>query len=152
MFRAEILSCRLPADGCFRKALSNAPVFDKTLSFGGNGNPTAAIGVGHSHCVLDGSFSDLQLKIADGDEGSLYQEHCLSRSFPTEDLDGHLAGSRVNLSVLRELIDQPDYSSFLEKLRAGPMEAIPTWIGGDFSQLTGPNDPLFILHLACVTT
>jgi tyrosinase len=106
--------------------------------------------VGQGHCVLDGSFSDLQLKIADGNPGSVYQEHCMSRAFPIDDLDGHLAGSKISIPIIRELIDQTDYSSFLSKLRAGPMTAIPEWIGGDFSGVTGPNDPLFILHLAYV--
>lgn len=82
--------------------------------------------------------------------GSIYEEHCLSRRFPADDSQGSLAGNKVGLPIIREIIDQPDYGSFLKKLRAGPIMTIPQWIGGDFNQLTGPNDPLFLLHLAYV--
>jgi hypothetical protein len=146
--KRETLDCSL--QNCGSKTLADAPVFEKTLSFGGNGNSTASYGVGKGYCVLDGSFSDLQLKFAESDKESVYSEHCLSRSFPADDLDGRRAGEKVSLPVIREIIDQPDYESFLAKLKAGPMTVIPTWIGGDSSQITAPNDPLFILHLAYV--
>jgi hypothetical protein len=99
--------------------------------------------------VPDGSFSDLQLRISDEDTtGSAPDWRCLSRGFREDDPEGREAGHKVGLPVLRELLDQPDWTSFVDKLQDGPLAAVPEWIGGDFSQLTGPNDPLFILHLA----
>jgi len=108
------------------------------------------MGRGGGRCVLDGSFSDLELKIIDGTgtQASAYSEHCLSRGFADGDKNGHLAGAELSPETIRDILDQPDFESFLAKLQAGPMTAIPGWVNGHFSQLTGPNDPLFILHLA----
>lgn len=97
---------------------------------------------------MDGSFSDLQLRVVDGLNGSAYSEHYLSRRFPDDDVHGDSAGSKVSPKIIQELLGQPDFESFWAMLKSGPMATIPAWVNGDFGQLTGPNDPLFILHLA----
>jgi hypothetical protein len=115
---------------------------------GGNGDPAAHGSVGEGHCVPDGSFSDLKLKLIDGDDGSKPKEHCISHAFDKDDIRGDVARSTVSMKAMRESIRQPEFSCFLAKLDAGPSATILQWIDGEFTQLTAPKDPFFILHLA----
>jgi len=72
----------------------------------------------------------------------------MSRAFAEDDVRGQVAVSTVSMKAVRDILRQPEFASFLAKLEAGPLTTIPKWIDGEFTQLTGSNDPLFVLHLA----
>jgi len=136
-----------------RKAgLVDHPVFAKTIGFGGNGNPTTDVGVGGGRLVVDGSFADLPYSIVDAPDGNggivSEDDVGLRRAFTAGDEMGVKVAASVSPEVIGDIIHQPDFESFLHKLQDGPMKTIPEWVNGHFTQLTGPNDPLFMLHLA----
>ncbi|TGO36555.1 hypothetical protein BHYA_0121g00160 [Botrytis hyacinthi] len=63
--------------------ITNSPLWDNGLGFGGNGNPTSEVidsrGIGQ--CVVDGSFALLSVPYI----GSKHPRHCLPHSFNTTD-------------------------------------------------------------------
>jgi len=116
--------------------------------FGGNGDKEAPASTGGGYCVTSGNFASRHLAYdyAPG-FGIQANDHCLSRGFDEDDLEGVMAGAKVQPSVIKEILAQPDYESFSQMLQAGPGTAIPEWINGEFNQYTAPNDPLYYLHL-----
>lgn len=75
------------------------------------------------------------------------KDHCLSRSFAADDPAGRQSGAAVKPSLVREILDLPDYESFSTALLGRLSDPVEDWVGGDFSQYTAPNDPLYFLHL-----
>ncbi|KAI0405660.1 putative tyrosinase [Xylaria palmicola] len=124
--------------------LTQAPVWDATEGFGGNGNVNLPSTVGHGHCVQDGPFAGLQVQYYNED----FNPHCLSRGFLTGELQDHFGAQRLNSSAMAAVLGQPDYYQFLLMLEDGPHSAIPIIVRGDFSRFTAPNDPIFFLHHA----
>ncbi|KAI1084257.1 putative tyrosinase [Whalleya microplaca] len=122
--------------------LTQAPVWNATEGFGGNGNVDLPTTVGHGHCVQDGPFAGLQVQYYNKD----WNPHCLSRGFLTGELRDHFGAQRLNSSAMATVLDEPDYYGFLLMLEDGPHSAIPITVRGDFSRFTAPNDPIFFLH------
>lgn len=115
--------------------------------FGGNGDGVTASTAGTT-CINDGNFASKHVAF-DYKPGFGIQpnDHCLARDFAQKDPEGRVAGAKVKPSVVQEILNQPDYESFSDKIQTGPGNIISEWVGGDFAQYTAPNDPLFILHL-----
>jgi tyrosinase len=117
------------------KNLTQAPVWDATQGFGGNGAVDSTVTVGHGRCVQDGPFAHLQLQYYNND----WRPHCLSRGFIPAELQEHFGAQRLNSSAMAAVMDEPDYYKFLMKLEEGPHSAIPITVRGDFSRFTAPN-------------
>ena len=52
---------------------------------------------------------------------------------------GKLGASRIQPSALEELLQEPDYFSFVLEIEDGAHAAIPIFVKGDFSKFTAPN-------------
>ncbi|XXG94400.1 hypothetical protein Hte_000655 [Hypoxylon texense] len=122
--------------------LTQAPVWDATEGFGGNGNVDLPTTVGDGRCVQDGPFAGLQVQYYNED----WNPHCLSRGFLTGELQDHFGAQRLNSSAMAAVLDEPGYYGFVLKLEDGPHSAIPITVRGDFLRFTAPNDPIFFLH------
>ncbi|KAF5871960.1 putative gmc oxidoreductase protein [Botrytis fragariae] len=121
--------------------ITNSPVWDNELGFGGNGDPNSEVidsrGIGQ--CVVDGPFALLSVPYI----GSKHSRHCLSRSFNTTDSSESL---KIKPYVLNQLMDTDDYEKFNLGLENTAHNSIPHMIRGDFSMFTAPYDPVFFLH------
>ncbi|GKT43545.1 tyrosinase ustQ [Colletotrichum spaethianum] len=118
--------------------ITNSPVFDSKLGFGGDGDPKAPEHES-AHCVTDLPFKNLRPQWY----GSMYDPHCLARSF-NEDWYAHY----MNPEALEKVMAATSYEEFFLALEMGPHDIIPLGIRGDFSSFTAPNDPIFYLHHA----
>ncbi|KAM4063785.1 tyrosinase [Hirsutella rhossiliensis] len=128
------------------ESMASSDVFSATVGFGGNGNASSKQGVDEAFCVTDGPFANLTLTFA----SSSFVDpkiHCLSRRFHDGQIEGRIAGDQAKPAVIEQILGQEDYDRFLVQLQSGPSQSISASIGGDFSQYSGPNDPLYILHL-----
>ena len=116
--------------------VTQAPVWDTVLGFGGDGDKNDLESI-HGHCVTDGPFARLQV---------LYVEkfpypHCLSRGFAQgENLTEFSAA--LEPKALKELLSTPDYATFNLGVEDGPHLSIPRSIHGDFSTVTAPAGSL----------
>lgn len=72
--------------------------------------------------------------------------HCLSRGFIDGETEGRLSGTKVSPAAVEEILNAPDYESFVIGLEKGPHNQIPNTIRGDFLLFSAPNDPIFFLH------
>lgn len=124
---------------------TNAPVWNAESGFGGDGNKSSEVTVGHGYCITDGPFAMLEAEYYDGE----YYPHCLSRNFLQGDLLAKYSG-RLQPTVVDELFEEPTYSSFFLAVEEGPHSSIPISVRGDFLKFTAPNDPVFFLHHAQV--
>ena len=112
--------------------VTQAPVWDPILGFGGDGDEKDIESI-HGHCVTDGPFARLKV---------LYVEkfpypHCLSRGFARgENLTRFSAA--LEPTALDDLLGTPDYASFNLGVEDGPHLSIPRSIHGDFSTVTAP--------------
>ncbi|KAK2025705.1 Di-copper centre-containing protein [Colletotrichum zoysiae] len=118
--------------------ITNSPIFDSKLGFGGDGDPKAPEHQ-NAHCVTDLPFKNLRPQWY----GSAYDPHCLSRSF-NEDWLAHY----MNPEALEKVMAATNYEEFYLALEMGPHDIIPLGIRGDFTAFTAPNDPIFYLHHA----
>ncbi|OHW95205.1 tyrosinase central domain containing protein [Colletotrichum incanum] len=118
--------------------ITNSPIFDSKLGFGGDGDPEAPEHKG-AHCVTDLPFKDLTPQWY----GTTYDPHCLARSF-NEDWYAHY----MNPEALEKVMAATSYEDFFLALEMGPHDIIPLGIRGDFTSFTAPNDPIFYLHHA----
>ncbi|KAF7943755.1 uncharacterized protein EAE97_005825 [Botrytis byssoidea] len=120
--------------------ITNSPVWDNELGFGGNGNPSSEVidsrGIGQ--CVVDGPFALLSVPYI----GSKHSRHCLSRSFNITDSSESL---KIKPYMLDQLMDTDDYEKFNLGLENTAHNSIPHMIRGDFSMFTAPYDPVFFL-------
>ncbi|KAI9711766.1 MAG: hypothetical protein M1820_001911 [Bogoriella megaspora] len=109
--------------------------------FGTDGNPEVGEEMLKGHCVVDGPFANLTVLYLDEKD----RPHCLSRGFNSgEDLMRY--GSMLRPSEVEGLLDDPEYKSFNLRLEDSAHIAVPRSIRGDFSMLTAPYDPVFLLH------
>jgi tyrosinase len=135
----------------------NAPVWDTTLGFGGNGHTGLGEPVLDGYCVDSGLFANTSVPFLNFEN----TPHCLARGFVNgselEDLS-----KEISPAALKTLFQIPDYNSFNLALENGPHNVIPHIIRGDFSVFTAPSgmypalrlgtaaklypDPLFFLH------
>ena len=106
--------------------LKNAPIWDATLGFGGDGNASEP-SVADGNCVTDGPFGRLTALFVD----SAPQPHCLSRSFQD-------VGPNIRPEAVERVLQLPDYESFNLGLEEGPHRDIPYSIRGDFYIFTAP--------------
>jgi len=120
--------------------LTQAPVWDAIEGFGGNGNTSLPVTVGHGHCIEDGPFADLQVQYYSED----WNPHCLSRGFLAAELRDRFVADRLNKSVMEDIMNEPRYFDFLLRLEDGPHSAIPITVRGDFSRFTAPNGMLIL--------
>ena len=114
------------------KDVTQAPVWDTILGFGGDGNDKDLESI-HGHCVTDGPFARLKV---------LYVEkfpypHCLSRGFALGDNLTRFSAA-LEPTALDELLRTPDYAAFNLGMEEGPHLSIPRSIHGDFSTVTAP--------------
>ena len=112
--------------------VTQAPVWDNILGFGGDGDEKDLESV-HGHCVTDGPFARLQV---------LYVEkfpypHCLSRGFARGDNLTRFSAA-LEPRALDELLRTPDYATFNLGVEDGPHLSIPRSVHGDFSTVTAP--------------
>ncbi|TGO50400.1 hypothetical protein BCON_0184g00050 [Botryotinia convoluta] len=121
--------------------ITNSPIWDNELGFGGNGNPNTegidSRGIGQ--CVVDGPFALLSVPYI----SSKYSRHCLSRSFNTTDSSESL---KLQPHMLDELMNTDDYEDFNLGLENTAHVSIPYMVRGDFSMFNAPYDPVFFLH------
>ena len=134
--------------------------------FGGDGNLTGEVTVGHGRCVIDGPFANLHVQYYN----EHYEPHCLSRGF-LNSTSMAISGSLIRPAAVERVLNVSNYAAFLLRIEDGPHSAIPISIKGDFSKFTAPNgkestqtliltygltelisatDPLFFLHHAQV--
>ncbi|KAG2022589.1 tyrosinase central domain-containing protein [Coprinopsis cinerea AmutBmut pab1-1] len=143
------------------KHISESPLFDPVLGFGGNGvpgtytppteNDGARIPISppaFTGCVQTGPFAGIVFHVG---PNVRFSDHCLTRNFAEEGRREHLTPESIaNIS------SQTTYDDFWNSLDGRP--AKPYWrlhdaghamIGGDMSNFySSPNDPIFYLHHA----
>ncbi|KAF4637011.1 hypothetical protein G7Y89_g1074 [Cudoniella acicularis] len=125
--------------------ITKAPVWDSENGFGGDGNSTGEIVLGHGRCVVDGPFAGQTALFY----GTRYDPHCLSRGFGDGINDkGVFSGAGVRPEVVEKIMRQPDYEKFFLAVENGPHSTIPNGVRGDFFSFTAPYDPVFFLHHA----
>ncbi|GKT84519.1 tyrosinase-like protein [Colletotrichum tofieldiae] len=100
--------------------ITNSPIFDGKLGFGGDGDPKAPEHQS-AHCVTDLPFKNLRPQWY----GSTYDPHCLARSF-NEDWSAHY----MNPEALEKVMAATSYEYFFLALEMGPHDIIPLGIGG----------------------
>ena len=148
------------------KNLTQAPVWHSDDGFGGDGNVTGEVTVGHGRCVIDGPFANLEVQYYNED----HEPQCLSRGF-LNSTSMAIAGSFIRPAAVEAVLNESKYSTFLLRFEDGPHSAIPISVKGEFSKFTAPNgkkpiqalmliyslsrlisatDPLFFLHHAQV--
>lgn len=120
--------------------MANSPVWDKGVGFGGNGNENAEESVGKGHCVTDGPFANLTVAYFSAEKAP----HCLSRGFLHGEILDKRFGARVRPEALETILEEPDYEAFNLRLEAGPHDAVPRGVNGDFSRETAPNGRCFL--------
>ena len=124
--------------------MTNSPIFDKTIGFGGNGNVPIQGPFRPGYCLTEGPFGRLEVSYI-GDE---YKPHCLSRGFPRPEKVARL-GQDLGPEALQKILSLREYDSFNLGLEKGPHLAVPKIIGGDFQYFTAPNGllpPLGIMY------
>ncbi|KAI9683473.1 MAG: hypothetical protein M1822_006013 [Bathelium mastoideum] len=122
--------------------IRKSPVWSNDdTGFGTDGDPAVGEEILKGHCVVDGPFANLSVLYLDEKD----RPHCLSRGFNSgKDLMKY--GSMLQPSELEKLLEDPNYRSFNLRLENSAHIAIPRSIRGDFSMLTAPYDPVFLLH------
>ena len=114
------------------KNITEAPLWDTDLGFGGNGNKSDRVSF-NGFCVTDGPFARLEVRYIE----DVRYSHCLSRNFASgENLTRF--GLAVSPTSVKEVLDVLDYSSFNLGVEHGPHLAIPKSVFGDFSISTAP--------------
>ena len=116
------------------KNMTQAPIFDSTVGFGGDGDPNGEITVGGGRCVIDGPFAGLEALRYDAD----FQPHCLSRGFLYGELLKRLCGDDIHPDKIKDLLRIEDFKGFMHELEEGPHIAISTGIRGDWLKFTVP--------------
>jgi tyrosinase len=119
--------------------MEKSPVWDAATGFGGNGNENANESVGKGHCVTEGPFANLTVKYYSAQN----EPHCLSRGFLHGDILDRRFGARVHPDNVEAILQEPDYDTFNVRLEAGPHDAVPRGVNGDFSRETAPNGKFF---------
>jgi len=121
--------------------ITQAPVWDNVLGFGGNGNPKSGKELNGGYCVTDGPFGGLDIPYF----GTEYNPHCLSRGFASgENLT--LMVQDIRPAAIEKLFLENDYEPFNVKLEITAHNSIPHIVRGDFLVFTAPFDPVFFLH------
>lgn len=115
--------------------MAKSPVWDSETGFGGNGNENADISVGQGRCVTDGPFANLSVIYFSAERAP----HCLSRGFAEGEILERRFGARVHPEALEAILREPNYNTFNLRLEAGPHDAVPRGVNGDFSRETAPN-------------
>ena len=113
--------------------ISKAPIWDKTLGFGGNGTGDPSVGDGR--CVVDGPFANLHGLFYGSDDN---RPHCLSRAFRTGKDLANTTSSKINPDAVEKIMKMNNYEDFNLKLEEGPHNAIPRGIRGDFIRFSAP--------------
>ncbi|CAE6494654.1 unnamed protein product [Rhizoctonia solani] len=111
-----------------------AKIFDPKTGFGRTGFPEGDNST--ASCVENGPYAGMQLNFP--------EPHCLRRSFNlTADMPGNWTSSMV-----KQIMDYPDYISFWNNSERIPHDHIHRAIGGDIRRQYSPNEPLFFIHHA----
>ncbi|KAL9106901.1 MAG: hypothetical protein Q9227_008149 [Pyrenula ochraceoflavens] len=100
-----------------RQNLSQAPIWDPILGFGGDGNLTGDRTVNLARCVIDGPFAGLQV-LYYGDE---VNPHCLSRGFRQGQDMKIFYSDPLQPDALRKLMSIEDYETFNLELEHDPV-------------------------------
>ncbi|CCO28266.1 hypothetical protein BN14_02261 [Rhizoctonia solani AG-1 IB] len=114
----------------------NSPIFDPDTGFGGTGYPEGDNST--ASCVENGPYAGLQVNFP--------EPHCLRRSF---NLTSQMPGNWSS-SVVKKIMDYPDYISFWNNSERIPHDNIHRAVGGDLRRQYSPNEPLFFVHHAQV--
>ncbi|KAF2730278.1 Di-copper centre-containing protein [Polyplosphaeria fusca] len=122
--------------------LTQAPIWDSTHGFGGNGNTSAAKSVAYGHCVTSGPFAHLSALYYAG----AAQKHCLSRGFLTDLEETRPIRNLISPQAVQQVLDEADFEGFYTRLEFKGHNAIPALVRGDFFEVTAPYDPVFFLH------
>ncbi|PMD16629.1 Di-copper centre-containing protein [Hyaloscypha hepaticicola] len=122
--------------------ITRSPVWGPESGFGGDGNKTGEITLGHGRCIVDGPFAG-QVALF---YGTRYDPHCLSRGFGNGDKEGEFSGIGVRPEVVENILKQDSYEKFFLDFENGPHSVIPNGVRGDFFSFTAPYDPVFFLH------
>ena len=112
--------------------ITQAPVWDSSLGFGGNGD-TNIVGF-RGFCVTDGPFAGLMLPFV----GPMSVPHCLSRGFLRDDQQEEYS-RKLKPTAIEELLEILSYQTFNEALETGAHSSLPHIIHGDFSASTAPQ-------------
>ena len=141
-------------------SLSQSPVFDNDIGFGGDGvpgtytPPTDDDGTLfpitdflYKGCVQTGPFANITLHVG---PNKRFTDHCLVRGHVLAELQGVLSQPFVDLAL-----GQPDYDNFWNNVDGLPFKTEPrihdaghAYIGGDMSSFyTSPNGAFFSLVL-----
>ena len=120
--------------------LRQAPVWDTTYGFGGNGNSSAKKSVAFGHCLTEGPFANLEL-LHYGSTNRTHR-HCLSRGFlPHEEAQRYAALNSPE--YIERILRVVDYEEFFSELEFNSHNAIPGFVRGDFYDVTAPNGESF---------
>ncbi|EUC55929.1 tyrosinase tyrosinase: common central domain protein [Rhizoctonia solani AG-3 Rhs1AP] len=115
-------------------AFKRAKIFDPKTGFGRTGFPEGDNST--ASCVENGPYAGMQLNFP--------EPHCLRRSFNlTDDMPANWTSS-----VVKQIMDYPDYISFWNNSERIPHDHIHRAIGGDLRRQYSPNEPLFFIHHA----
>lgn len=127
------------------KNITRSPVWDSETGFGGNGNVTGEVTVGHGRCVIDGPFAHLTTLFFSNTDG---ESHCLSRGFLSgEALDSKCA-SRIAPEAVKKVLNASTYESFNRELESGPHLAIPYGVRGHFLRFSAPYG-MYSMNCSC---
>ena len=114
--------------------LTQAPVWDKSLGFGGDGNNDTPLTVGFGRCVTEGPFANTTV----GTYGDEDNAHCLSRGFRRGDDFAQLCTQQISPDAIQDLLQLSDYNSFNLGLEHSAHHMLPNCIRGDWLEFTVP--------------
>ena len=114
--------------------LTQAPIWDEVLGFGGDGNQDAPLTVGFGRCVTDGPFANTTARTYGDEENA----HCLSRGFRRGNDFTQLCTQQISPDAIHDLLQSPDYDSFNLRLEHSAHHMMPNCIRGDWLKFTVP--------------
>lgn len=114
---------------------TESPIWHSKTGFGGNGNSSGAITVGHGSCLIDGPFANVTALFYGMDDENV---HCLSRGFRSGEDLSRLCSDDIRPDVIETIIRFQDYESFNLGLEHRAHRAIPNCVQGDWLSFSVP--------------
>ena len=115
--------------------LANSSIWDRSMGFGGDGDPGSPVTVGDGRCVTNGPFSALRPIIYN----HTFTQHCLSRGFRDGKTMGRLPDIPYGPESIGSILRESTYKEFLRRVESELHNTMHQAIAGDFLSMTAAN-------------
>jgi tyrosinase len=125
---------------------AQSPIWDPETGFGGNGDLNGTETVFSGRCVKDGPFADYTVHYSN----NTIKPHCLSRGFGCMEDSGRFDGTFLSPRLVEISHHKTTYFDFLLALEAGPHNAMPNGVCGDFYSFDAPAGKFLVSLVSCL--